>query len=153
MQEELFKPSLSYDSEKMETKTYDIRKILYVAFFGGVIPTVALGTKNSKWLGINKKIVYALICAGVLILATKMVVVSMFYSKFINVDRRVINLGYKGLSLLLYLAYYRCFKLSFNKHTFLGGETTPILKDAIIWILIGIVTEAALLYFVGVMFR
>lgn len=144
MEQEIFQPSLQ-ENVNYRTQSFDIGKIFYVAFFGGVIPTVVLGTKNAKWLGIDKKWIYLMIGLGAAILTVKAIVTGMIVEGYLDFDRRMLRWIFKGASILLYLGYYGMMKQKFQQHTILGGTTKPILKEAVIWILIGIVIEIVVL--------
>lgn len=142
--EELFQPSLN--DEWQETKSYDISKLFYVSFFGGIIPTIVLGTKNARWLNISKKYINVLLFFGIGILLAKFVAYSYLYA--INLDQeysRELKTIYKLGSILLFGAYYKILKTNYKRHIALFGTTKPILKDSLIWIGIAIVIEFILL--------
>lgn len=144
MTEDLFQPSLKQDNDR-ELKTYDISKLFYVAFFGGVVPTIALGTQNAKWLRIDKKLITLMIILGHLLLFSKVIVASLLLGEYIEVSTRTIRWIYKVGSLLLYMGYYSLMKNKFKQLIITNGNLQPMLKDAIKWIVIGIIVEVILL--------
>lgn len=152
MSEELFKPTLS--EEKTRTKTYDLSKLYYVAFFGGVIPTIVLGTKNASWLGIDKKKIILMIVLGAILLISQVIVLKIFIAHPSDMDTRsnikIISLIYQGASLLLSYIYYNLMKQNFKMHIMTGGTTEPMLKDAIIWTIIGTIIVLLIFIYIGV---
>ena len=152
MSEDLFQPSLKH-GEYEETKSYNISRIFYIAFFGGVIPTVALGTKNAKWLKVDNKIIALMMALGGLILFSKIIVAGLYTAKVLAVSSSVIKWSYRGATLLLYMGYYFLMRQKFQQHVVLGGKIEPILKDTVIWIIVAIAVEAVLLVLGGYVIR
>lgn len=144
MREDIFKASLNNDSSSI-TQIYDINRFFYVAFFGGIIPTIVLGTKNLRWLKINKKLSNLFIAIGIIILLSKVTVACLILGKFLVFNRRYLSRSYKIATVILYLGYYAVMKQKFKQHLFLGGQIKPLLKDSIQWIIIGIIIEAFLI--------
>ncbi|NMC56615.1 MAG: hypothetical protein GYA50_05285 [Eubacteriaceae bacterium] len=151
MSEELFKPTLS---EERATKTYDISKLYYVAFFGGVIPTVILGAKNARWLGIDKKKIILMIALGAIVLISQIIALKIFIAHPSDMDTRsnikIISIIYQGASLLLSYIYYNLMQKNFKMHIMTGGETEPMLKEAIIWTIISTVIVSLIFIYIGV---
>lgn len=152
MSENIYQPSLKSEDYN-ETASYDIAKLFYVAFFGGVIPTVVLGTKNARGLKLDKIITGLMIGIGVVILAAKIVLVSLMNVRYFAADSRYIRWIYRGVCVLLYLGYYWAMKQRFKQHLVTVGTTKPLLKDAIIWIIVGSVAEFILLIAGSMVFR
>lgn len=145
MSSELFQPSLKNQNFE-DIETYDIHKLFYVAFFGGIIPTSVLCSKNAKGLKLNRKIISFMVVLSILILLAKVIFVGLMTSHYITVNTRYSRWIFRVINVIFYLIYYRFMKPGFNMHIFDGGETKPLLKDAIKWILIGIVIEFVLLF-------
>lgn len=142
--ETLFQASLDKDKEiKMES--YDLGKLFYVAFFGGLVPLIALGTKNAKWLGIDKKIINILIAVGSLMLLGKVIVSGMVVGKVLVISSRTVRWGYRIASVLLYIAYKTVMSKRYNIFLGFGEQTTPIFKDAVKWFFIGMLLEGTLI--------
>jgi len=129
----------------IETKTYDISKLFYVAFFGGTIPTTILLARNAKWLRLSNKCIFLIYLVGTLILLSKVTVASLITGHIINFNQREIRLGVKVADVVLYLIVYFLMKERFTKHILTGGDTEPLLKTSIVWIAIGILIEFILL--------
>ena len=127
-------------------QTYDIRKLFYVAFMGGVIPTVILGTINARWLKIDKKMVNLLIGLGLITLITEVVMFGLLYLQYLHMDKISLIWLYRIISLLLYLAYFAVMKEKFNKRILFRGKTNPLFKDALLWTFVGVVLEFLLFY-------
>lgn len=140
--EKLFTPSLTEEDEKVEV--YDINKFLYVAFFGGVIPLVALATKTAKQLKISNNIIAILAAAGGLILFGKYFIAYTIFNDQPIMTTRTLRWAYKAASVILYLGYYKVMKERFIIHINYSKSIKPIFKDAVIWFLIGILIEATL---------
>ncbi|WP_070119685.1 hypothetical protein [Bacillus marinisedimentorum] len=141
--ERLYEASL--DEGWQETRTYDINRLFLVAFFGGVIPMVALGTRNAKWLGAQKNAVYALVAAGAVMLTAKIVLVAMVSAETGPIDKDMIKYGYKIGSVLLFLGYKFLLNKPFQQHLVTGSKVEPLLGSALKWIVIGVIVEAALI--------
>lgn len=139
----LYQPSLKEGWK--ETKSYDINNFFLVAFFGGVIPLLVLGTKNATWLKVSKKVIYSLIALGILLLAMKFTFVYFVTNGTIEMDNRMIRYGYKIGCVLLYLLYRKVLKQPFQQHMITVDQTLPILKPALLWIMVGIIVEIILL--------
>ncbi len=147
MSEDLFQPSLT-DENYTEKKTYNISKLFYVALFGGIIPTVVLATRNATWLGVDKKKIMLLGILGAVILISQMILVGIFLKFKLEYN---VSLIYRVLYLLLYLGYYLLMKKPYEAHVMTGGKTQPLLKTAVIWIVIGVVAELIFLLPGGVL--
>ncbi len=142
-----FEPSLKEESRN--TETYNISKLFYVAFFGGVVSMVFLGKFNCNSLKIDKRNIVVLGTLGVFILITRMAVYNMYLGHHFNLQSQPIRWGYRIASGLLYLGYYLAMRTKFNQHMVVDGTIKPLLKDAIIYILIGIAIESILLFAIG----
>ena len=95
MEENLFKPTIQ-EGQFEATKSYDINKLFYVAFFGGILATIIVSTRNAKWLKITKQTINLLIGIGIGLLLVKVflsVAVLLFYltEKVLNISKRILN--------------------------------------------------------------
>lgn len=140
---DLFKPTLTEDNT-ISMESYNIKSLFYVAFFGGVIPTIWLGTKNAKLLNIDKKKINLLIATGIIFLSIKMLVIWMSFSGLLIVSRRIITWTYRGLTLILYLGYYLGMKKEYDQHVFFGGKIRSMGKEWILPFVVGIIVEFTL---------
>ena len=131
----------SLDQGWHETKTYDINKLFLVAFFGGVIPMLVLGIRNAIWLRVSLKWMYPLIAFGIALLLTKYLLYVPSIEGEAFVDNRMVSFGYKAGSIILFIFFKLLLNKAFNQHLVTHGETEPLLKDAIIWIIIGGIIE------------
>lgn len=146
--ETLFQASLNKD-EEIKMESYNLSYLLYVAFFGGLVPLMALGTKNAKRLGIDKKIINILIAVGSLMLLSKVIVSGMVVSKVLVINSRTIRWFYRIASVLLYIVYNRVMSKRYNIFLVYGGQPTPILKDTIKWLIISTLLEGTLITLFG----
>lgn len=65
---ELYQPSLNTE-DTYERKTYLPIAYLLIGAIGGPLPLIVLGTQNAYWLRVNKFLIWALICLGLVLLA------------------------------------------------------------------------------------
>lgn len=148
MTEDIFQPSLS-EGESYRTKSYNINRLFLVAFFGGIISTLVLGTRNMQWLKSDRKLMNVILALGIIALIAKMI----FYGNMLNWQFSTASLAAVGLkrelrwifrvvSVGLYLIYYYAMKNRFQQHLVTGGVMEPLLKDAIVWILVGGIVES-----------
>ena len=148
MEENLFKPSIQ-EGQFEATKSYDINKLFYVAFFGGILATIIVSTRNAKWLKITKQTINLLIGIGIGLLLVKVflsVAVSNNLILFSTPENlRYLRWGFRILALLLYFGYFQVMKQKYQKHHMLGGQDEPLLKDAVIIIIIASIIEFVLL--------
>ncbi len=145
MNEELLQPSLSVDSH-FETKSYNFDKLFYVAFFGGIVPLVALGVKNAKWLRVKKQMISIIIVVGVFLLLLKAVVtVLVMGGSVAGFNLKILRWGFRGVALLFYLGYRFLLRRQYQQHLVTVGEFEPMLRDAMIWIAAAIVIEIVFL--------
>lgn len=135
----------SVDQRENETKTYNIYHFFFIAFFGGVIPMMVLGTKNAKWFNIPKKYSYSIILVGILLLLSKYWAFSLVFSGVLLVKVQVVRYAYKFACLLYYYLYLVMLTKPYKNHLRNQGDLTPIIKPAIIWVMVGAVVEFALL--------
>lgn len=140
MNEELLKPSLD-ENENNITQTYDISKLFYVAFLGGIIPTVILSSINMRGLNFKNKIITFLAAVGACLILLKAYITGLFFLGDISVSARDIRLISRIASVVLYCIYFFIMKNKYRQHIMLNGEVKPLLKDAIKYIIIGSVLE------------
>lgn len=148
MNEEVFKSSLNSE-DSYGTSSYDISKLFYVAFWGGIVSTIVLGTMNARWLRIDKKVINFLLALGALALIAKIVVYGSLMNWDVAMDslrevggKRELRWGFKAVSIGVFLIYYYAMKQKFQQHLVIEGEIKPLLKDAILWIILGGIIEA-----------
>lgn len=141
MSNDLLTPSLTREHYR-EIKTYDISKLFYVAFLGGMIPLIVLGCRNANWLQVDKKVIALMTMLGVAVLLTMLTLAGLSAGKYLNYEKTTIRLMYNAACVLFYLGYYLLMQKKFKQHILLGGDTEPLLKSAAIWWLVGLVIEA-----------
>lgn len=70
MSENLFEKTLtSEDGNYLES--YNIYKLLLVAFLGGMIPLIVLSLQNAKWLKMDKRIIWLIRIVGIVYLISR----------------------------------------------------------------------------------
>lgn len=149
MNEELFKSSLDKENSRI-TRSYNITKLFYIAFFGGIVPTVVLGTINARWLNIKKSYINLMIALGIAIFIGKFIIIGLIISNHLNLDRRTAQLLFKGLSILVYLIYYNLLKEKYQQHIVIQGSVESILRPAFLWVFIGMIIEISIAFIEGV---
>ncbi|MFZ5988579.1 MAG: hypothetical protein ACOYWZ_15840 [Bacillota bacterium] len=148
MNEELFQPSLSDGNDK-ETETYDIGKLFYVAFFGGIVPTVVLSSVCARGLKLKSTVINLMITAGVLVLIVNVFIAGLFVAGYITIEKTYLRWIFRIVTVLLYLGFYKIMSPKYKQHIVFGGETKPLLRDAIIWIIAGNIIQFFLFSFGG----
>ncbi|MCP4152841.1 MAG: hypothetical protein GY757_34230 [bacterium] len=160
MNNELFEPSIPDDHKP--SKSYNISYLFYSAFFGGLIPTMVLCSRNAAWLYIKEKTIHKLIAAGIILLVFKIFLMGYFMSgmegglqlgEVLGQSKRLMRIASKIMAVLLYLGYYMVMKKAFTRHIATGGETEPLLSEAIIWILTGGILENIIMFVGGLFAR
>jgi hypothetical protein len=151
MSADIFQASLQ-EGEYDSTKSYDIGKFIYIAFFGGIIPTLILSLKNAKWLKADHRVLKIIFVAGIAALLIKVVILGVsldWVTSFQSISSSGSRWLMRGVSVGFFLASNYLLKDKYHQHLVIIGETEPLLKDAIIWIFIGKIIESIIL-FVGV---
>lgn len=139
---DLFQPSLKDGWN--ETKSYDINFFFLVAFFGGPIPMMVLGTRNAKWLNVPKLKTYLLLATSVLVLLTDVVIFYMYVDGAFAVGNRMPRYSMQFLSILLFLLYKYVLNKPFQQHLLTNGEIKPLFKPALLWIILGGIIQIAI---------
>ncbi|WP_043931135.1 hypothetical protein [Bacillus sp. EB01] len=132
---ELFQPSLQDGWSK--TKSYDINHFFLVAFFGGPIPMMVLGSRNAKWLNVPKQHIYLLVAIGVVVQIFNLVMFYMYSNDAFAEGNRMPRLSMQILSILLFFLYKFVLNKPYQQHMRTDGEILPLFKPALLWILIG----------------
>lgn len=135
----LFEPVLQQGTAP--TQSYEINKLIYVAFLGGPLALAALGTRNALWLRVERKWVYLLAGIAVLMLAGKLVWVALNPSL---TETRTTRYLFRGLAILLFFGYRWALGPAYRQHEVLHGETVPLLRDGVIAVLVAGLVEFAL---------
>ncbi len=152
MSQDLFQGVLK-EEEEGELKSYNLSALYLVAFFGGIIPTVALSIKNLIWLKMNRKWIVFFVLSGAALLAVKTFFVGYYVSVILNGGEqsqvRMLKYAFRAGALLLCLVYIKIMGSQFKRFQFFGGKFRPILKDAVIWSVIGMVAELILILIGG----
>jgi hypothetical protein len=133
------------DQSKSETKTYNIYQFFFIAFFGGVIPLMVMGTKNANWFNIPKKYSYSLIGIGIFLLFSKFWMFSLVFQGTLLIKAQVVRYLYKFACLLYYYLYLVVLTKPYKQHLSNNGDLIPIVKPAILWVVVGAVVEYGLL--------
>ncbi|WP_053598227.1 hypothetical protein [Bacillus sp. FJAT-18017] len=132
---DLFQPSLKDGWSK--TKSYDINHFFLVAFFGGPIPMMVLGTRNAKWLNVPKLHRYFLVAVSFLVLIFNLVIFYMYSNGAFAEDNKMPRLSMQILSILLFFLYKYVLNKPYQQHVRMDGEILPLFKPALLWIVIG----------------
>lgn len=145
--DDILKPSL--DDNWEQTKIYNIKGLFFVAFLGGEIPLLALGIKNFKSLKIPKKYINIFIVLTVIALIVRYSVFAFYGHSFFTLpNKKTYKYIFRGTALLLYLFYYIVSESKFKEHLLKGGGIKPILKDALIWIIIAFIIDFFIVYLI-----
>ncbi|MEH6906768.1 hypothetical protein [Neobacillus drentensis] len=139
----LLQPSIEKDWR--ETKTYDIQRLLWVAFIGGPIPLMVLGTRNAKWLNVRRLHINLLIILGIILEIGECAIIYLFANGTFSMEDRAMRYLLKLASILLFLGYRAILTKPFQQHMVTNGSTLKILKPAIVWILLGGIPELIVL--------
>jgi len=155
MEESLLRPTLK-QSNYEPTSSYNINNLFYVAFVGGFIPTTILFARNAKWLKVENKTIKLLMGIGIALLFLQVVIGSATLSNILHLSSsenlRYLRWGFRILALLFYFICFSSMKDQYRRHIMLGGEHKPLLKDAILFIIIGYVLELLLMIIGKVVF-
>ena len=147
MDENLLNPTLK-DKQFEEIKSYDIYKLFYIAFFGGLVATIITSAKNAKWLKVDKKIISISIEVGIVLLLFKVIALSAMLNNVL-IEREYLEYlrwGSRIATVSLYFVNFKLMQKKYRKHIMLGGEDEPLLKDAIGYIILGSIIEFVLLF-------
>ncbi|WP_147535207.1 hypothetical protein [Bacillus marasmi] len=136
---------LSGNQSSKESKTYNIYQFFFIGFIGGVIPMMVMGTQNANWFKIPKKYSYSLIALGLILLTAKFWAFGLVFQGTLLIKAQVIRYLYKFACLLFYYLYLVLLTKPYKEHLSHNGELTPILKPAIIWVMVGAIVEFGLL--------
>jgi hypothetical protein len=143
MQEELYKPTLTTGNIHT-TKSYSIEKLFYVSFIGGTIGLTGLAVINAKMLGLSRTIISLMCLAAALVLMGKMALYYAFFHEMIELKKQYVRYIGRGMDIVLFGAFYFAMRRKYKHHLMLHGETLPILRAAILWIVLSIVAETVL---------
>ena len=150
MQEDLYTPSLA-KGEARKTKSYDINQLFIVAFFGGIVAVSMLGIRNAKWLQLEEKYIRILTAISVSLLLVKLAIVYAIMHQIIEVEGSMSRFISRALGLLCFVFFYLFLKGPFKEHILLQGETEPLLKQGILWVLLAALIEGVLIICVSVL--
>lgn len=140
---DLFQPSLQ-DGWR-ETKSYDINRFFLVAFFGGALPLLVLGVRNAKWLNVPKLKTNLLIAASAVVLLVQAVIFYLYANDAFAEGNRMPRYSIQILSVVLFFLYKFVLDKPFQQHLLTNGEIEPILKPALLWMILGGVIQFAII--------
>lgn len=150
MSEELYTASLA-DREVRKTKSYEIHNLFFVAFFGGIIAVSMLGIRNAKWLQLEEKYIRILTAISVSLLLIKMVIVYAVTHQLIDVEGSFSRFISRLLGLLCFVCFYFFLKKPYKEHVVLHGETEPLLKQGIYWVLLSALIEGVMVVSISIL--
>lgn len=150
MQEDLYTPSL-VDGEGRKTKSYNISNLFFVAFFGGVVAVAMLGMRNAKWLQLEEKYIRILTAISISLLLFKLAIVYAVTHQLIDVEGSTSRFISRVIGLLCFAVFYLFLKRPFKEHLLLHGETEPLLKQGILWVLLAALIEGVLVVSISVL--
>jgi hypothetical protein len=136
----LYNPSLEQEGIQA-TKSYQIDRLFYVAFFGGTVALAGLALTNAKMLRMEKRVIQYMLLGAILIFAVKMGLYYSFFNGLFEIKQNYIRYIGRAFDIALFGAYYFTMKRSYQTHLLLHGGTIKMLKPAIGWILIAMVVE------------
>lgn len=148
MEPNLLKPSLQENASALYI--YNINNFFYVAFFGGIIPTMVLMRENAIELKISKKTILLMLLTGIGVLVFEAVAVALQISEILTFDRRTLRWILRGITIIYFLIYYWIQKPTYQQCMMFGGKEIPLFKPAVKWVLVGMVIETFLIMVVGV---
>lgn len=148
MVQDLLQASLKQE-QNYKTKSYEIKNFFYVAFFGGILPTLVLGTQNAKWLRANKNGLNLLLACGILLIIGKAVVTALVSADILTYEQRNVRWAVRIATVLVGWGFYLLLKPKYKVHQFQGGGDEPILKKAILWALAGFGLDLGLAALIG----
>lgn len=140
---DLFQPSLQ--DGWSQTKSYDINRFFLVAFFGGPLPMMVLGVRNAKWLNVPRGNMNWLIAASVLVLLVQAVLFYMYAEGVFAEGNRTPRYATQILAVLLFFFYKFVLNKPFQQHLLTNGELEPLLKPALLWMILGGIIQFAIL--------
>ena len=143
---DLFQPSLK-DGWR-ETKSYDINRFFLVAFLGGALPLMVLGGRNAKWLNVPKVKRNLLVAASVVVLLVQAVIFYLYANDAFAEGNRMPRYSIQILSVLLFFLYKFVLGKPFQQHLLTNGEIEPILKPALLWMILGGIIQFAIMIIV-----
>ena len=145
MQQDLFSPSLTEETEVIK-KSYDISRLYLVAFFGGAISITILAVINAYWLGIEKKWIRMMVFAGFIVLSLKILLFYLINHNLLVMDDGILKIIYKSLCIAMAYGCAKCMEKRFNLFTHYGGKTKGILQPFLLSLLIAVPVEIGLLF-------
>lgn len=148
MENDLYRPTLNAQNTH-HTESYDVGKLFLVAFFGGTIAISALSVINARWLKISQTTVTLMIIAAVVVLGLKMGAYYGYMHEILDWSRQSVRYSGRALDLALFGGFYFTMNKAFRSHLVLNGETKPMLRDAIVWIIISVVIEYFMISMIG----
>lgn len=141
--------SSTLTEKSSETKSYDLNKLWYLAFFGGVIPITVLGIQNAKMLHVEKIYIRILMAISIIFFIAKFVIIGIIFYNDLN--HRAFKGIILGMGAIVYIFYYNILKRPYNEHLLAGGGTEPFLKKGILWSILAIIIELVLIVIVIVL--
>jgi putative flippase GtrA len=138
LDQELLRPSLKEGGVKA-TKSYDLDKLIYVGFFGGILPVLALGTVNAVWLRADKKRTMLLLTAGLTVLAGR------FAAIVATGEEGAVFVHSRLAGIVMAFVYRFALKKRYRLHTVLQGEHKSMAKAGLVGVVAGFVAEAVLI--------
>lgn len=144
MEQNLFKPSLGQEGVageyNFQNRVYHMGRMLYVAFFLGVVPTAILSAKNIMALRLSRTKLYILSGLGVLLFIGGIMVTLNFnplVGGALAEHYRTARWGVRIAHVLYYLFCYNLMKNEYHFHINMDGECKPLLWEALGWTVLG----------------
>ncbi len=147
--EELLKPTLQ---DLKLTSSYNIKKLFYVAFFGGLLPTIILSYQNAKMLFLKKTYTRLILLIGSLGIILKIIIlgtaidweISKHTLTVLN-EKRELRYVFRFIAVGIYYIFYLMMKKKYIQHIHTFGVVQPLIKKAIIWIFFGGIIELVII--------
>lgn len=144
MNSNLYQPSLKDEEDGL--KSYNISRIFYAAFFGGIVPAMVLCKQNAEMLKLKKQIINIMLIIGIAVFIAKLAIVGLYYYQILMISGKAIRYIFKAAALIYYFAYSQIMRVKYNQFNITGGSYTPLLGPAVLWCIAGTIAEYLLSY-------
>ncbi len=148
MSENLFQKTLTSEEGNF-LESYNIYRLLLVAFCGGMIPLIVLSLQNAKWLNMDKKIIWFMRIVGIAYLISR-AYVSIEFPLVIDGGSNPLfkecTRYYRVIIMVVAVIFVLIMKNKYHYKMMTNTNVRPILKTAAIWSVIGFVMELILGY-------
>lgn len=136
----LYEPTIELYHEK-RTISYKISYFYFVALIGGMIALMGVGLQNARMIKLPKRrFVLLIMISGVFFLG-KIGITLLFYFKLLGMHKLDAFLRFRGLDLVMFLAYYQLFKPYYRIHLAFDGPIYYLRKNGTYWCMAGLLLD------------